>query len=115
MIAREKMAMIMEKLKEGDSFEDLAKEHSDDQQSGQNGGLLNWIDKNRSPRAFDSTAWALELEEVSPAVKTEYGYHLIKVFERRDSSYAPLDLELTARLETHHQELGVCVGDRQSS
>jgi parvulin-like peptidyl-prolyl isomerase len=43
--------------------------------------------------------WSIELGDVSPAIKTEYGYHLIKVFERRDSSYTPLDDELYGRLE----------------
>jgi len=98
-LAREKMSGILEKLKKGESFEDLAKEYSDDKNSGQNGGSLGWVAKGQTPPTFDSTAWALELEEVSPAIKTTHGYHLVKVYQRTDSSYTPLDDALAARIE----------------
>jgi parvulin-like peptidyl-prolyl isomerase len=90
-LAREKMSEILAKVKDGVDFEELAKEYSDDQNSGQKAGSLGWVKKGQTPPAFDSTVWVLEIGEVSPAIKTMHGYHLIKVFERTDSSYTPLD------------------------
>jgi peptidyl-prolyl cis-trans isomerase C len=97
-LAREKMSEILAKIKDGDDFEELAKEYSDDQNSGQNGGSLGWVKKGQTPPAFDSTIWVLEIGKVSPAIKTMHGYHLIKVFERTDSSHTPLDGALYSQI-----------------
>ena len=97
-LARQRMSNVLEKLEDGESFEELAKEYSDDKASGAKGGALGWIEKDQSPPVFDSTLFALEIGQISPAFKTKYGYHLVKVFERRDSSYAPLDARLSAYL-----------------
>ena len=112
LLARDKMSEVLEKIKDGDDFEELAKEYSDDQNSGQKGGSLGWVKKGQTPPAFDSTIWELELEKVSPAIKTMHGYHLLKVFERSDSNYTPLDgalygqiaAEIRARLTTQAAE-----------
>lgn len=93
-MAREKMSEILARIKDGGDFDELAKEYSDDQNTGQKSGSLGWVKKGQTPPAFDSTVWALEIGEVSPAIKTMHGYHLIKVFERTDSSYTPLDAAL---------------------
>ena len=98
-IAREKMAMILEKLEDGDSFEDLAKEFSDDQNSGKEGGSLGWIQRGQSPPVFDSVLFSLQPGETSPAIKTQHGYHVVKCYERTDSSYMPLDDALRANIE----------------
>ncbi len=97
-LAREKMSVILAKIKDGGDFEELAKEYSDDQNSGQKNGSLGWVKKGQTPPVFDSTVWALEIGKVSPAIKTMHGYHLIKVFERTDSSYASLDGALFSQI-----------------
>lgn len=99
-LARKKMAKILDELEDGESFEDLAKEYSDDQNSGQKGGLLGWLKKGETPPAFDSTMWAIPIGMVSPAIKTVHGYHLLKVYERVDSSYTPLDNALRAHIKS---------------
>ncbi len=90
-LARERMSEVLEKLEDGESFEELAKEYSHDKSSGQKGGGLGWIQLGQSPDIFDSTLFSLEPGEVSPAIQTGYGYHLVKLLEKRDSSYTPLD------------------------
>ncbi len=90
-LAREQMSEVLEKLNDGESFEELAREYSHDKNSGQQGGRLGWIQLGQSPDIFDSTLFSLEPGEVSPAIQTGYGYHLVKLLEKRDSSYTPLD------------------------
>ncbi len=98
-LARAKMSEVIEKLDGGESFEELAKAYSHDKSSGQNGGSLGWIALGQSPDIFDSTLFSLKPGEVSPAIHTEYGYHLIKLIEIRDSSYTPLDDVLRADIK----------------
>jgi parvulin-like peptidyl-prolyl isomerase len=97
-LARQKMEEVIEKLKDGESFEDLAKEYSHDQNSGQKGGSLGWIERDQSPPEFDSVAFAVPIGEVSPAIHTQYGYHLIKVSDRKEGGYTPLDDQLRANI-----------------
>jgi parvulin-like peptidyl-prolyl isomerase len=89
---------VLEKLKDGESFEDLAKEYSHDQNSGRNGGSLGWIERDQSPPEFDSVAFSIPIGEVSPAIHTQYGYHLLKVSDRREGSYDTLDEQLRANI-----------------
>ncbi|MFH1894109.1 MAG: peptidylprolyl isomerase [Candidatus Zixiibacteriota bacterium] len=98
-LARQKMSEVLEKLDDGEFFEDLAKEYSHDQNSGRNGGALGWIEKDQSPTEFDSVIFAIPIGETSPAVRTQHGYHVIRVYERSDSGYTPLDDQLRAAIE----------------
>jgi len=97
-LARKKTAEVIDKLKDGESFEDLAKEYSHDQNSGRNGGSLGWIERDQSPPEFDSVAFSIPIGEVSPAIHTQYGYHLIKVTERKEGDYTPLNEQLEANI-----------------
>lgn len=64
---------------DGASFEDLAKELSQDPGSSENGGSLGDVSKGDMVQAFEDVAFSLELNKVSEPVSTEFGYHLIKV------------------------------------
>jgi peptidyl-prolyl cis-trans isomerase C len=98
-MARELMAEVIEKLEDGEPFEELAREYSHDRNSGQNGGVVGWVQKGTSPDAFDEALFSLEPGEISPAVRTEHGYHLIKLLEKEDSSYTELTDELRAQIK----------------
>jgi parvulin-like peptidyl-prolyl isomerase len=75
---------VFDRLAKGESFEALAKELSKDPGSGANGGDLGWLQKGQTVPEFDKAIF----EDLKPgemtktAVKTEYGYHIIKVLER---------------------------------
>jgi parvulin-like peptidyl-prolyl isomerase len=90
-LARAKMAEVLERLKDGDSFESLADEYSHDRNSARQGGSLGWVARGDAPPTFDSTLFSLTPGQLSPAIETQHGYHVVKMYEHADSSYAPLD------------------------
>ena len=68
---------IQKKLDEGVSFEQLAKDFSNCP-SGKDGGNLGSFGKGMMVKPFEDAAFALEVGEISGAVQTQFGYHLIK-------------------------------------
>ena len=68
---------VLDKINAGEDFAELAKEYSTDG-SAENGGDLGFFGKGDMVAEFEDAAWALEMDEVSGIVKTEYGYHIIK-------------------------------------
>lgn len=72
---------VKEKLEAGEKFEDLAKEYSTDPGSAQNGGDLGWFGEGAMVKEFQDAAFKLKEGEVSEPVKSEFGYHIIKVTE----------------------------------
>lgn len=65
------------------TFDELAKAFSEDPGSNQNGGYLGWTNRGDFVGAFEAAAYNLEKDQMSDIVKSEYGYHLIKLLERR--------------------------------
>jgi len=80
---KERLSDIREEIEEGEDFAELAQEFSDDQASAQNGGDLGWFGKGKMIEAFEKASFALKPGEMSEPVKTEFGWHLIKVFDKR--------------------------------
>ncbi len=72
---------VKEKLDAGEKFEDLAKEYSTDPGSAQNGGDLGWFGEGAMVAEFQEAAFKLKEGEVSKPVKSEFGFHIIKVTE----------------------------------
>jgi foldase protein PrsA len=81
--ALNKIKMVEEKLKNGGVFEDLARQYSDDTTSAEKGGDLGYISKGQMVEEFDKALFALDVGEVSGIVETEYGFHIIKVYDRQ--------------------------------
>ncbi len=80
--ARSRAEEVLELVKSGEkSFEDLAREYSDGP-SAQDGGNLEFFGKGVMVPEFEEAAFALEEGEVSGLVKTQFGYHIIKVEEK---------------------------------
>ncbi|MDR4512160.1 MAG: peptidylprolyl isomerase [Nitrososphaeraceae archaeon] len=69
---------VLKKLKNGESFSNLAKECSIDGASGKRGGDLGFFRKGKMVRPFEDVAFKLAKGEISEPVKTEFGYHIIK-------------------------------------
>ncbi|MCC6483489.1 MAG: peptidylprolyl isomerase [Armatimonadetes bacterium] len=79
-------------------FDELAKEHSDDPGSKQQGGDLGWFKRGTMVADFDNAAFALKPGDISEPVKTNYGYHLIQV-EKLGKDATPAEkAELTKRI-----------------
>ena len=93
----------------GVDFAELAIEHSDGP-SGPGGGSLGWASQGQFVPAFEEAAFALEVGDVSGAVKTDFGYHVIFVTNKEAAGAATLDLvaEMIAeRLKTEKSQQAV--------
>jgi len=78
---------IIAELKKGTAFDKLAKEKSTDKASGAEGGDLGWFKKADMVKEFADAAFAMNKDETSEApVKTQFGYHVIKVEDRRKAA-----------------------------
>ncbi len=81
---QERVAQVQAKLEEGVSFEDLASQFSDDVGSANFGGDLGYSAGDAFPTEMEEAIAALEVGQVSGAVETEAGTHIIKLTERRE-------------------------------
>lgn len=76
-------ASVLDQIKAGKDFSEMAKQYSDDTSSAQKGGDLGWIVHGQTVKEFDEAAFSMKPGQVSGLVKTEYGIHIIKVLERQ--------------------------------
>jgi len=81
---------ILAKIKAGGNFEELAKENSADS-SASNGGDLGWFGRNSMVPAFEKAAFALKDGQISNVVKTDFGYHIIKLTGKRPAGARSFD------------------------
>lgn len=82
--AKEKAQAILDSIKNGVSFEEMAAKYSDDKFSAVNGGDIYYITAGLLPYEFEDALYTLKAGEVYPGiVKTRFGYHLIKVTVRQ--------------------------------
>lgn len=81
----EKAKEVMKKVEEGDkSFSELAKEYSTGP-TGKKGGQLGFFGTGKMDPTFEDAAYSLEVGEVSKPVKTQFGWHIIKVTDKREN------------------------------
>ena len=78
---------IYNDLKAGADFEKLAKEYSKDPGSAQKGGDLGWFGEGRMVKEFDEAVFKGNVGEIQKPVKTNYGYHIIKVTGKTDKKF----------------------------
>ncbi len=88
--ALNKIKEVQKKLQNGADFEALAKEYSEGP-SAKQGGDLGFFQRGQMVKPFEVAAFALQPGEVSPIVKTQYGYHLIKVTDKRAGVNVPYE------------------------
>jgi foldase protein PrsA len=69
---------ILERLKNGEKFAEIAKQLSLDTGSGKRGGDLGYFGRGRMVKPFEAAAFKLSVGQLSEPIKTEYGYHIIK-------------------------------------
>ncbi|MDZ7372968.1 MAG: peptidylprolyl isomerase [candidate division KSB1 bacterium] len=78
----------------GDSFEEMARQFSDDEETKTKGGYLGWFELDKfaeSAQEFRAVAETLRVGEISAPFKTRFGYHIVKMNDRQEAR--PLSLE----------------------
>jgi peptidyl-prolyl cis-trans isomerase C len=73
---------IIQQVKGGASFDDIARKVSICP-SGKSGGDLGWFGRNRMVKPFEEAAFKLDVGQLSEPVKTQFGYHVVKVTGKR--------------------------------
>jgi peptidyl-prolyl cis-trans isomerase D len=101
---RKKAEEVLKKAKGGANFGDLAKQYSEDT-SKDKGGDLDWIVRGQTVSEFERAAFSLPLGSISDLVKTQYGFHIIKVMDRQAARTQTLD-------EVYPQILGLLQEDQ---
>ena len=96
--ARKRANDLVAQLRAGGDFSSLAKENSGDPSSAANGGDLGFFERGQMVGEFEQAAFTQPTDVVGDPVKTQYGFHIIKVTARRPSGYRPFE-EVRAQLE----------------
>ena len=89
--AKSKAEDLLKQVKSGGNFADLASKNSDDPGSKAQGGELGWLDRGRTVPEFDKTAFGLDAGQTSDVIKTEFGYHILQVEEKKTAHTKPLE------------------------
>ena len=82
-VAYDKAANLLEQIKNGADFEQLAQQYSDDKASAKRGGDLGLISRGDFVTEFETAAFQLKDGEISDIVQTQFGFHIIQMIERR--------------------------------
>lgn len=88
--AKTKAGEILKKIKEGASFEEMAKQHSDDKVSGARGGDLGEFPHGAMVPEFEAILNSLKIGDISEPVLTPFGYHIVKLVDKKDEHVKPL-------------------------
>jgi len=92
--AKKKAEGLLKLVNQGkQSFEDIAKENSADTGSAANGGDLGWFSRGVMVTEFENSAFALDKGQTSGLVKTNFGYHIIKVEDKKSAEADKPDSE----------------------
>jgi peptidyl-prolyl cis-trans isomerase C len=89
-MAREKITALQKELDSGASFAVVAMENSEGP-SAKGGGDLGFFGRGQMVPAFEEVVFALQPGDVSDVVETRFGYHIIKLEERRDAQTVPVE------------------------
>lgn len=93
----EQMQRILIRARQGEDFAELAKEFTEDPGSKENGGLYEDFGRGVMVKPFEDAAFTVPIGEISDIVETQYGYHILKIIERKKET-RPLE-EVKTELE----------------
>lgn len=82
--AKAKVDSVMAEIKAGGNFAELAEKYSEDPSGKQQGGDLGYFERRQMVKEFDEVVFNLEVDEVSEIVTTQFGYHIIKLTDKKD-------------------------------
>jgi peptidyl-prolyl cis-trans isomerase D len=90
-VVRKQAEDILQQVKTGADFAGLAQKYSEDEGSKANGGDLDYFSRGRMVPEFEAAAFALEVGQVSEIVKSQFGFHIIKVVDKKPAVTRSLD------------------------
>jgi peptidyl-prolyl cis-trans isomerase D len=73
---------VLAQIKSGADFGEMARKYSEDS-SAANGGEIGWIVRGQTVKEFENAAFAMKPGQVSDLIKTTYGFHIVKVFDKQ--------------------------------
>jgi parvulin-like peptidyl-prolyl isomerase len=98
--AEKEVAILRARIEEGEDFVELVRKESDD---SQNDGHLGQFGRGRMVPPFEKVAFGLEVGELSQPVRTQFGWHLLKLHERTESEVTPFE-EVSEKVIEYLQE-----------
>ena len=88
--AKAKAEDLLKQIKSGGNFAELASKNSDDPGSKVQGGELGWLDHGKTVPEFDKAAFSLAPGQTSDLIKTQFGYHILQVEDKKTAHMRPL-------------------------
>ncbi len=85
----QKAKSILDSIKAGGNFEYFARAYSDDKATAGDGGDLGWVRRGMFVKEFEEAVFRLQEGQVSDIVRTQFGYHIIQLIERRGEQVHP--------------------------
>jgi peptidyl-prolyl cis-trans isomerase D len=91
---------IYKKAQAGEDFAKLAENYSEDEATAKEGGDLGYFQPGRMVPEFDSKVFSMNIEEISTPVKSQFGFHIIKLVDIRNPHFKPIDdIEVQTRIK----------------
>ena len=103
--AKQKAEQIVQRLKNGEDFVKLAAENSDDPGNKFTGGDLGWFGKGAMVKEFENAAFNSAVGEITGPVKTQFGFHIIKVKNRQKREFKFADIKQTVKASVKTKDL----------
>jgi len=101
--AEKKAQELLTKIRAGESFEEIAKQFSNDPPSAKKGGELGWFGPGRMVKPFEDAVKAMKIGDVSEPVKSQFGFHIIKLEDIKPGVTRPFS-EVREQLEKQLQQ-----------
>ncbi len=98
---------ILKQAKGGADFAELAKKNSEDDSNAKNGGDLDYFGRGRMVAEFDAVAFTMQPGQLSDVVKTQFGYHIIKLTDKKAGATRPMEevkQQLTDQLQSERAQ-----------
>jgi peptidylprolyl isomerase/peptidyl-prolyl cis-trans isomerase D len=95
--ARQQARELLNRIRGGEDFADLARQYSTDAGSGSRGGDLGWFGPGRMVAEFEEAAFGARVGSVVGPVKSQFGYHIIEVLDRADREVQIADFVMSIR------------------